>query len=285
MLERKILVMIKKKLNSLITIAIIAAFLCAFTVGNIKLANFTAQNTTMAEVQKYKDQCQTLTIELREYKKAYEKVVKIRDRYRTSIKEIVELLYNKDSYLGVGTLELHDIPVSDEVTLLTVRNIVASMEDDQQLLAEVKNYLSARKEFIDSFPFAWPVYADGALDIVSGFGFRKNVFDRNQIHFHQGIDIGGGKGALILATAAGKVTSIGIGDIAGKYIVIEHKNGFTTHYGHLDDIKVKMNQEISRGETIGTMGNTGLSTGIHLHYEIRINGTPIDPLNFLTMNY
>lgn len=275
----------KKRLSLLITIAAIIVFLCAFTFGNIKLANFTAQNTTIAEVQKYKDQHQTLEIELREYKKEYEKVVKIRDRYRASIKEIVELLYNKDSHLGVGTLELHDIPSSDEVTLLAVRNMVASMEDDQQLLAEVKNYLSARKEFIDSFPFAWPVLADGALDIVSGFGFRRNLFGDDKIHFHQGLDIGGGRGTLILSTADGKVDSAGTGDMAGKYIVIEHKNGFTTHYGHLDSIKVRANEEILRGDIIGTMGDTGLSTGIHLHYEIRINDTPIDPLNFLTINY
>ena len=273
------------KLNLFITIPSVLIFLSIFFFTATKISHFLADKEEIAELQVSKSKIQSLEIELNEYKKEYDKVIKIRNNYRSSIKEIVELLYNKDSHLGIGSPEFHTIESSDEITLLTIRNTVASMQDDQRLLAEVKNYLSARQEFIDSFPFTWPVLTDGALDISSGFGFRDNVFGIEAIHFHQGIDIGGDEGDKIIATADGKVKFAGSGALSGNLIMISHNNGFDTRFAHLAEIKVRSGQKVERGDIIGIMGDTGLSTDIHLHYEIRHNDIPIDPLNFLTINY
>ena len=266
--------------------SLIVIIICfGFVFGTIKYSEYVAHNKVITVIQKSKDRIQSLEIELNKYKKEYNNIVKIRDNYRSSIKEIVELLYNKDSHLSIGNMESNAINSTDEVTLLTIRNTVASMKDDQRLLVEVKNYLEARQEFIESFPFIWPVAVQGALNISSGFGFRNPPMHRDKIEFHEGLDIVGNKGDLIVATADGRVKSAGYGITSGWYVVIEHKNGFETAYAHMDKIIVKSGQEIKRGNLIGYMGETGHATGVHLHYEIRHNGIAIDPMNFLSMNY
>jgi len=261
------------------------AFIAIFVFSTVRISNYLAEKKSITIVQNAKDEIQTLEIQLNEYKKEYEKVVNIRDKYRSSIKEIVDLLYNKDSHLGVGMPEYSEITETDEITLLTIRNMVAGMQDDQRLLTEVKNYLTARQKFIDSFPFTWPVARDGALDISSSFGFRKDAFGKDTINFHSGIDIGGEKGESVIATADGVVKTTYMGTLSGKLIILEHDNGFETVYGHLHTIDVRRGQKVKRGQKIGTMGSTGLSTDDHLHYEVRLNGVAIDPMNLLGINY
>lgn len=261
------------------------AFIAVFVFATVRISNYLAEKKSIVIVQNAKDEIQTLEIQLNEYKKEYEKVVNIRDKYRSSIKEIVDLLYNKDSHLGVGMPEYSEITETDEITLLTIRNMVAGMQDDQRLLIEVKHYLTARQGFIDSFPFTWPVARDGALDISSGFGFRKDAFGKDTINFHGGIDIGGNKGESVIATADGVVKVAVLSSLSGNIIILEHDNGFETIYGHLDTIQVKRGQKVKRGQRIGTLGSTGLSTDDHLHYEIRLNSVAIDPMNILGINY
>lgn len=270
----------------LLRFSLIVLFSCSiFVFSTIKYAEYIAREKSIVIVQNAKEQVNSFKIELKKYKEEYDNVVKIRDNYRASIKEIVDLLYSKDSHLGMGTMEFNEVKSSDEVTLLTIRNTVATMKDDQRMLAEVKNYLEARKEFVESFPFIWPVAVQGALDISSGFGFRTNVFDKNKIEFHEGIDIVGNLNDPIVATADGKIKEAGWGNLSGWYVVISHKNGFETHYGHMNKITAKVGQKVKRGDIIGYMGETGKTTGVHLHYAIVHNHISVDPMNFLALNY
>jgi len=270
----------------LLRFSLIVLFSCSiFVFSTIKYAEYIAREKSIVIIQNAKEQVNSFKIELKKYKEEYDNVVKIRDNYRASIKEIVDLLYSKDSHLGIGTMEFNEVKNSDEVTLLTIRNTVATMKDDQRMLAEVKNYLEARKEFVESFPFIWPVAVQGALNISSGFGFRTNVFDKNKIEFHEGIDIVGNLNDPIVATADGKIKAAGWGSLSGWYVVISHKNGFETHYGHMNKITAKVGQKVKRGDVIGYMGETGKTTGVHLHYAIVHNHISVDPMNFLALNY
>lgn len=117
---------------------------------------------------------------------------------------------------------------------------------------------------------AWP--APGA--VTSPFGQRWG-------RMHTGIDIGSSTGAPIVAAAAGTVLVAGWGDGYGNTVVIDHGGGVATLYGHQSSIGVAVGQSVTRGETIGAVGSTGRSTGPHLHFEVRINGSPVDPLGYL----
>jgi murein DD-endopeptidase MepM/ murein hydrolase activator NlpD len=225
--------------------------------------------------------------ELKDYKKETKVVLEIRDRYRSSIKEMVDMIYHKDMAVG-GTLG--DIPETDEITLLHLKNVVQSMDDDMKLMEEAKNYLVARKEFAENFPFIWPIKIEGQPTISSHFGLRKNS-ETGQIpldgfHFHAGIDLIDDFRSPIVATADGKVVYVdGDNEVYGKVIDLQHKYEFLTRYGHLDEILVQYGEQVKRGQIIGYMGQTGKSFGVHLHYEIRTNGVAIDPLTFLSMDY
>jgi murein DD-endopeptidase MepM/ murein hydrolase activator NlpD len=88
-------------------------------------------------------------------------------------------------------------------------------------------------------------------------------------------------GTPIYATADGVISVVEYGNTGyGNHVVISHDYGYQTIYGHMNDIAVKKNQKIRRGELIGTVGNTGLSTGPHLHYEVVNNGKPVNPINY-----
>lgn len=240
------------------------------------------------ETERQKETAKIVELEqkVEKYKEQYKEVLEIRDQYRSSIKEILVLLYNRDVPMHIGGGEPAGLEDSDEIIFLQLRQTISTMQDDQRMLDDVKQYLTARKSFIDSFPFIWPVEG-GVPKISSGYGFREDLFGDGKVHFHSGIDIPGKTGDPIIATADGKVrmTIHNDGNL-GNIIVLEHKFGFTTGYSHLKEMHVREGQRVERGDVIGLMGNEGLhSQGAHIHYEIRKNNQPIDPFTLLGTNY
>ena len=251
------------------------------------VSNYVTTKKTEASIQTYLAEIRDLKTRNAKYKEEFSRVIEIKERFRSMIKEMVDLLYNKDSHLGVGGYSPANIVENtDEAVLLQIRNTIATMEDDQKLMVQVKNYLTARKDFADSFPFIWPTAPPGVPKITSGFGFREDMEGQEKLHFHTGIDIGGERGDSIIATADGIVLYVDYThEIYGKLVMIKHKYGFVTYYGHLDTIEVSIGQEVKRGDQIGTMGDSGFSQGVHLHYEIRRDEIPLDPMTFLNINY
>jgi len=127
-------------------------------------------------------------------------------------------------------------------------------------------------------PSVWPVVGN----LESGFGARRNPFGGSSYEFHSGQDIDAQTGDPVVAAATGQVTFVGWQNGYGQLIVIDHGGGLTSRYGHLSHIDVAQGQTIERGQFIGRVGSTGRSTGPHLHYEIRINDEPVNPLQYLS---
>jgi murein DD-endopeptidase MepM/ murein hydrolase activator NlpD len=126
-------------------------------------------------------------------------------------------------------------------------------------------------------PSIWPV--DGKLE--SGFGGRRNPFGGSGYEFHSGQDIEAAWGTPVIAGASGKIAFVGWQNGYGQLVVIDHGGGLTTRYGHLSHIDVALGDSVSRGQFVGRVGSTGRSTGPHLHYEVRINDEPVNPLQYL----
>lgn len=114
----------------------------------------------------------------------------------------------------------------------------------------------------------------------SGFGKRLNPYTKKE-EFHSGIDIAAKKGAPVLSTAAGTVIASDFNDQDGHFVHIDHGNGISSAYHHLDAREVKAGVRVEQGQRIGTVGSSGVSTGPHLHFEIRVNGEPRNPFDFI----
>lgn len=111
----------------------------------------------------------------------------------------------------------------------------------------------------------------------SRFGMRNDPITGDR-RMHSGVDIAAGQGNAVRATADGTVVYTGVGRNYGRFVDIDHHNGYKTRYGHLSQITVKKNTEVSRGDVIGLVGNTGRATGYHLHYEVRHNNRATNPV-------
>ncbi len=130
----------------------------------------------------------------------------------------------------------------------------------------------------NSAPNLWPVEGQ----VTGSFGERIDPFN-GEGAFHSGVDIGSNFGHPIIAPADGVVTFTDIMGGYGKAIMIDHGNGISTRYGHLSGFAVTAGQTVHRGDLIGYVGESGRSTGPHLHYEVRINDTPVNPYKYLRM--
>jgi murein DD-endopeptidase MepM/ murein hydrolase activator NlpD len=127
-------------------------------------------------------------------------------------------------------------------------------------------------------PFANPVR--GNFRYTSGFGWRRDP-KTGASRMHAGADFAGARGTPIHATADGVVVEAGWHAGYGNIVTIRHAFGLETRYAHLSRIQVSEGQRVSRGDRIGDMGNTGRSTGTHLHYEVRLGGTPVNPMTYI----
>lgn len=123
------------------------------------------------------------------------------------------------------------------------------------------------------------------IRITSGFGYRVHPILRTK-KLHNGIDFGAKSGTPIYATADGIVTRVVTSDNGGygKLVVIRHKYGFSTAYAHLSSVKTSIGSVVKKAQLIGKSGNTGRSTGPHLHYEVQYNGNAINPIGFISWN-
>jgi murein DD-endopeptidase MepM/ murein hydrolase activator NlpD len=118
-----------------------------------------------------------------------------------------------------------------------------------------------------------------AARMTSGFGIRRDPF-RHTIAMHAGVDFKSDLNSAVYATADGKVNVAGWEGAYGRMVEIVHDNGVATRYAHLNSITVAVGDRVKRGEMLGRLGNTGRSTGPHLHYETRVNGQAVDPVQF-----
>lgn len=125
-------------------------------------------------------------------------------------------------------------------------------------------------------PSLWPV--EGS--IRSSFGVRSDPFS-GEGAFHTGIDLAAARGTPVKCTADGVITTQGWSGGYGKLLIVDHGNGLETYYAHLSEFMVVPGQEVRRGQVIALSGGTGRSTGPHVHYEVRVHGTPVNPYSFL----
>jgi len=150
--------------------------------------------------------------------------------------------------------------------------IAAEKADYDNLLYKADHYLKT----IQALPLGKPVRGS----VSSWYGKRKDPLNEKNA-FHSGIDFRGKRGDPILATADGRVTFAGKNGSFGKFIKIDHGNGYTTSFAHLDNYHVKKGDHVTRGQTIGLVGNSGRSTGSHLHYEIAYKNKTVNPSKFM----
>ncbi|MBA2340050.1 MAG: peptidoglycan DD-metalloendopeptidase family protein [Pyrinomonadaceae bacterium] len=155
-------------------------------------------------------------------------------------------------------------------SLNEVENQTSNLE---QQLRRVESALEERARV----PSIWPV--EGYL--TDGFGMRRAPFDNSAVEFHAGQDVAAGWGTSVAAAGNGTVTFAGVQNGYGQLVVVDHGNNLTTRYGHLSSIDVSAGQTVKRGDCVGSVGSTGRSTGPHLHYEVRIGDTPVNPRDYL----
>jgi murein DD-endopeptidase MepM/ murein hydrolase activator NlpD len=157
-----------------------------------------------------------------------------------------------------------------------VERLQSEVMSREESLSELERLLETKKDILVHTPSIWPT--PGWL--TSGFGFRTNPFT-GLTQMHEAVDISNRTGTPVVAPAAGIVSDIGNDNAYGRIMVISHGFGMTTRFAHLSKTLVKVGQRVKRGDKIAEVGMTGNTTGPHLHYEVRLNGIPANPMRYI----
>jgi TonB family protein len=176
---------------------------------------------------------------------------------------------------GAISCRMNQMPLDEALDLMLKVNDLYVIKDGDKMRVRKIEHKEDKKSA--SIPNIWPTM--GYLTDI--FGERKNPITGKE-EFHFGIDIAARKGTEVVSPAAGVVVLAENEKNEGNLIVIDHRNGYTSRYGRLDSFKVKKGDTVKKGDVIGYVGSTGMSTAPHLHWEVRFNDKPINPITLLT---
>lgn len=161
----------------------------------------------------------------------------------------------------------------------TLNNIRARIEYQYTSYKQIEKLIANKEDKLACIPAIQPVANKDLTRIASGFGYRIHpIYGIPKMH--NGLDFTAPSGTPIYATGDGVVSLAEYGTGFGNHVIINHGYGYQTIYAHMVRIKARPGQRVKRGEVIGWVGNTGASTGPHCHYEVHINGSPVDPVYF-----
>ena len=233
--------------------------------------------TQRRQIQKFSNEINTLKSTLVELNNFEKKI-----RIIANIEKPAE----DDSLFGVGGSNTEDLdsqaPSAENQNGLMremhsrTRQLTLASINQKSGLESLYNELVRQRNLLSSTPSIRP--ATGWIS--SRFGYRKSPFTGLR-EFHKGLDIANRKGTPIIATGDGTITFASSKGSLGKVVVINHGHGMITRYAHLQKILVKRKENVKRGDTIGYMGNSGRGTGPHVHYEVLLNGIPVNPKKYI----
>ncbi len=229
------------------------------------------------QINKFADEINNLKVKLVEL-----------NNFEKKIRIIANIEKNdaQDSLFGVGGSIPEDldteIPLTERHNSLLremheqTKQLKLASTGQEEGFESLLKYLEDQRNLLASTPAIRPVKGW----ISSRFGHRKSPFTGLR-EFHKGLDIATRMGDPIIAPADGIVTYAGRKGLMGNMIVIDHGHGIVTRYAHLKKALKKRGETVKRGDTIGLVGNTGRSTGSHLHYEVHLNGIPVNPERYI----
>lgn len=260
------------------------SILCMGVMVNIVLKENRKLKNDILQLCEVTDQQRELisykTHEVEDLKKKETDVSKVVREYADKYREITENYISRNAGGGLADRSGDRSPrsfssdITDLKQLLDNLNEISSSGDGYEI--DLSNAEEKLKKYLDSIPTLWP--ASGTRN--DGFGYRKDPFTGRKT-FHYGIDISAAKGVSIKASASGTVEFSGKKGGYGNCVIINHGNGIKTLYGHSSKLLVKEGQKVQKGDVIAQVGSTGRSTGPHLHFEVHVGGTQVDPLKYL----
>ena len=217
-------------------------------------------------------------------------LVKVYDNFETTMSEALrelDLASGSDS-VGRGNGDLSSISdlyeINDEEVreIYDVRRLRESLLEAIQPLSDLSTVLTAEKQLLADLPTLWPV--SGRSTVTMEFGPNIHPLE-GRWYLHKGIDIAGPLGLPILSAANGRVVEAAYDQRSGygNYVLLEHKYGFKTRYSHLGSRLVQVGEVVSQGDRVGILGNTGLTSGSHLDFQIMLGTEVLDPTSFLSI--
>ena len=213
-----------------------------------------------------------LTQEVNELENNYHLSLEEYNHFTAFINELTQQIHERDSaFSDLAKIE----------TLIGIENVSEDISFAERINTTKHSFLQ-RSFILQNIPSGYP-FAE-KVRISSSYGKRIHPIKKNE-HFHKGTDFAAGHNREILATAAGVIESVFYDkDGYGRMIRVRHDFGFTTVYAHLAAYKVKRGDYVNKGDVIALSGSSGLSTGPHLHYEVRYLGRPLNPIHFVKWN-
>ncbi|HIC91010.1 MAG TPA: M23 family metallopeptidase [Syntrophaceae bacterium] len=266
---------------SLVFLSLLSIILAVtFIWAGLSINYYVDYQRTLAENQYLTGRVQYFVHEMASIKEKVETVEKIDQQLR-------DLLYLKPNeaimqYPGSGGPTVSDLKQVAAILREDVNPLTRRFREDMEAVKEgikrrmesfheIDTFLKRQREIWQATPSIWPTSGR----ITSRFGWRKGG------GFHQGVDIANAPGTPIRATADGEVVLARRSGGYGLLVVVDHGNGFRTRYAHNKKLLIKKGDKVRKGQIIAYMGGTGKSTGTHLHYEVRMAGRPVNPLNYM----
>lgn len=270
-------------LGLLITIGVLASFFYynrQASVSNNEIVTLQNQNReTLASLDQLRDENRNL--------------FQAAKRFQTSLSQSLTLLgietSNKQSNLSLSNSDLSSLFNSEELSqgstkeLADVKELTSYLENAVQPIEEIGKMLKTQQNLFTEIPSISPV-KNSNVHISMAFGPNQHPL-LGYWYIHKGIDFSTWRsGDPVVATASGQVVSVGYDMSFGNSVIIKHNHGIYTRYAHLSSFRVKKGQTVDQGDIIGYIGNTGISTGPHLHYEVHIGSDVVDPAKYININ-
>jgi len=213
-------------------------------------------------------------------------------RFQTSLSQSLALLginqANDKSNASVSNSDLSSLFNSSELSqgsskeVADIRKLTSYLEDSVEPIEQIGKMLKTQQNLFTEIPSINPV-KNPNVHISMAFGPNVHPLT-GQWYIHKGMDFSTwSSGDPVMATASGQVVNVGYDNSFGNSIIIKHNHGIYTRYAHLNSIRVKKGHFVEQGQIIGTIGNTGISTGPHLHYEVHIGSDVVDPAKYINI--
>lgn len=249
--------------------------------------------STNMEISNLMDQNRQTLASLDELRDENANLFQAAKRFQTSLSQSLSLLgidqVKSNSDVSTSNSDLSSLFTSTEMAQGTsrevadIKELTTYLEDAVKPIEQIGKMLKTQQNLFTEIPSICPV-KNPNYHISMAFGPNLHPINGTW-YIHKGLDFSTWRsGDAVLATASGQVVTVGFDNSFGNYIIIKHNHGMYTRYAHLNSFRVKKGQTVDQGDIIGTIGNTGVSTGPHLHYEVHIGSDVVDPAKYININ-